>query len=248
MSSLRIEDRGHVRILTLDRPQRRNAIDQDLADELSAAFDDLDADRDVRAVVLTGGPEFFCAGTDLTSVAGPRTEDGGPYGFLARVRRTPLIAAVEGFALGGGFECVLASDLVVAAKDVRFGAPEVKRGVVANTGALFRAGVRLPFNVATEMLLTGDPIGAERAHSLGFVNELTEPGDALERALALAGRIVVNSPDAVAISLGAIAREHSEREVRSWELTAEADEEIAQSPDRTEGVSAFLEKRPPNWA
>ncbi|MDT0203236.1 enoyl-CoA hydratase-related protein [Nocardioides sp. AE5] len=247
MGSLRIEDRGHIRILTLDRPERRNAIDQALAEELSAAFEEIEADRAVRAVVLTGGPEFFCAGTDLSSAEPPRTEAGGPYGFLARVRRTPLIAAVEGFAFGGGFECVLASDLVVAARGARFGAPEVKRGVVANTGALFRAGERLPFNVATEMLLTGDPVDAERGHALGFVNVLTEPGDALAGALALTERIVVNSPDAVAISLGTVARHAAEREARAWELTAEADAEIAGSPDRAEGITAFFEKRPPNW-
>ncbi|HEY9565276.1 MAG TPA: enoyl-CoA hydratase-related protein [Nocardioides sp.] len=248
MSSLLIEDRDHVRILTLSRPQRRNAIDQALSEELSAAFDEIESDRAVRAVVLTGGPSFFCAGTDLASTEPPRTEVGGPYGFLARVRRTPLIAAVEGFAFGGGFECVLASDLVVAARGARCGAPEVKRGVVANTGALFRAGVRLPFNVATEMLLSGDPRDAERAHALGFVNVLTEPGETLAAALALADRIVVNSPDAVAISLGAVAQQAAEREARSWELTAAADLEIAESPNRAEGVAAFFEKRPPRWS
>ncbi|QIX25600.1 enoyl-CoA hydratase [Nocardioides sp. JQ2195] len=246
--SLLIEDRDHVRILTLSRPERRNAIDQGLADELSAAFDAIEADRVVRAVVITGGSGFFCAGTDLGSEAPPRTEAGGPYGFLARTRRTPLIAAVEGFALGGGFECVLASDLVVAARDARFGAPEVKRGVVANTGALFRAGARLPFNLATEMLVTGDPIGAERAHQVGFVNVLAEPGGALEAALDLAGRIVVNSPDAVAISLGAVAQQAAEQEQRPWEITAGADAEVARSPNRAEGVAAFFEKRPPRWS
>lgn len=244
--SLVIEDRENIRILRLSRPERRNAIDQGLAEELSAAFDEIEADRSVRAVVLTGDGGYFCAGTDLASTAPPGTA-GGPYGFLTRVRRTPLIAAVEGFAFGGGFECVLACDLVVAARDARFGLPEVKRGVVANSGALFRAGSRLPFNLATEMLLTGDPITAEHAGRFGLVNVLTEPGAALEGALALAGRIVVNSPDAVAISLGAVAAEIAEREQRGWELTRSADAEIAISPDRAEGVSAFFEKRSPNW-
>ncbi|NYG59873.1 enoyl-CoA hydratase/carnithine racemase [Nocardioides daedukensis] len=248
MSSLVVEDREHIRILTLSRPERRNAIDQGLAEELSAAFDAIEADRSVRAVILTGGPSFFCAGTDLASEAPPRTEAGGPYGFLARVRRTPLIAAVEGFAFGGGFECVLASDLVVAAQDARFAAPEVKRGVVANTGALFRAGVRLPFNVATEMLLTGDPLGAERAHEVGFVNVLTAPGGTLDAALDLAGRVGANSPDAVSISLGAVAQEAAQREEGGWRLTAQAEVEIAQSPNRAEGVTAFFEKRPPRWS
>lgn len=248
MSALLVEDRNHIRVLTLNRPQRRNAIDQALSVELSTAFDAIEASRDIRAVVLTGGPEFFCAGTDLASEEPPRTDVGGPYGFLARVRRTPLIAAVEGFAFGGGFECVLACDLVVAARDAKFGAPEVKRGVVANTGALFRAGARLPFNVATEMLVTGDPIGAERAHRFGFVNVLSEPGGALDAALELAGRVVVNSPDSVAISLGAVAQEAAEREKRSWEVTRSADVEAAMSPNRTEGVAAFFEKRAPNWS
>lgn len=247
MTSLRQESLGHVRVLHLSRPERRNAIDQGLADELSAAFEELEADRTVRVAVLTGDGGYFCAGTDLTSTSPPRTE-GGAYGFLARVRRKPLIAAVEGFALGGGFECVLACDLVVASREARFGLPEVKRGLVANSGALFRAPARLPLNLATEMLVTGDPIGAERAHQHGLVNELADPGQALDAALALAERIVANSPDAVQQSLQAIAVEVAEREQRGWQLTRAADEENAGSPDRAEGVHAFFEKRAPNWA
>ncbi|MFS3128841.1 enoyl-CoA hydratase-related protein [Nocardioides sp. Bht2] len=248
MTALRTETTGYVRVLHLSRPERRNAINQELADELSVAFAEAEADRGVRAVVLTGDGGYFSAGTDLTSTAPPRTEEGGAYGFLARVRRTPLIAAVEGFAYGGGFECVLACDLVVASREARFGLPEVKRGLVANSGALFRAPARLPLNLATEMLLTGDPIAAERAHLHGLVNELCEPGGALTAALALAERIAVNSPDAVQQSLQAIAVEVAEREERGWELTRAADEENAGSPDRVEGVTAFFEKRPPNWA
>ncbi len=246
MTSLQQETHGHVRVLRLARPERRNAIDQGLADELSAAFEEIEADRSVRAVVLTGDGGYFSAGTDLSSSAPPAT-DGGPYGFLTRVRRTPLIAAVEGFALGGGLECVLACDLVVAARDARFGLPEVKRGLIANSGALFRAGARLPMNLATELLLTGDPITAERGHQCGLVNELCAPGTALATGLALAERIVVNSPDAVAITTHAVARAVAEREERGWELTAEADAQCAQSPDRHEGVTAFFEKRAPNW-
>jgi enoyl-CoA hydratase/carnithine racemase len=247
VTSLQVIDHDHVRILGLDRPERRNAIDQGLADELSAAFEAIEADRTVRAVVLTGGPEFFSAGTDLTSSAPPAT-DGGPYGFLTRVRRTPLVAAVEGYAIGGGFECVLACDLVVAARDARFGLPEVKRGLVANSGALLRGHRRLPHMLANEMLLTGDPIGAVRLHEVGLVNVLAEPGSALEGALALAERVAANSPDAVAGSLGAVNTELAEVEARGWELTRAADAENAASPDRIEGVTAFLEKRPPTWA
>lgn len=247
MTTLQQEDRGHVRVLTLSRPERRNAISQELADEVSAAFEAVEADRSVRAVVLTGAGGYFSAGTDLTSSAPPATE-GGPYGFLKRVRRTPLVAAVEGFALGGGFECVLACDLVVAARDARFGLPEVKRGLVPNSGALFRAGSRLPMNIGAEMLLTGDPVGAERLHQFGLVNELCEPGQALAAAVALAERIAVNSPDAVAGTTHAIARELAEREALGWELTAQAEEENARSADRSEGVRAFFEKRPPRWS
>lgn len=246
MTSLQIQDHDHVRVLTMNRPERRNAIDQGLADELSTAFVELEADRQVRAVVLTGAGGYFSAGTDLTSAAPPRTE-GGAYGFLARVRRKPLIAAVEGFALGGGFECVLSCDLVVASREARFGLPEVKRGLVANSGALFRAPDRLPINLGKEMLLTGDPIGAERAHQHGLVNELSAPGEALAVALALAERIAVNSPDAVQGSLHAVALEVAEREERGWQITAATDEENAGSPDRSEGVRAFFEKRAPRW-
>ncbi|WP_110205198.1 enoyl-CoA hydratase-related protein [Nocardioides daejeonensis] len=247
MTSLRVEDHGHVRVLLLARPERRNAIDQALADELSAAFDQLEGERSVRAVVLTGDGGYFSAGTDLTSTAPPRTE-GGAYGFLARVRRKPLTAAVEGFALGGGFECVLACDLVVASREARFGLPEVKRGLVANSGALFRAPARLPLSLATELLLTGDPIPAERAYQHGLINVLSAPGEALPEALRLADRIAVNSPDAVQGSLRAIHVEAAEREIYGWELTRAADEENASSPDRVEGVRAFFEKRPPRWS
>lgn len=248
MAALMVDEVGHVRIFRMSRPERRNAIDQNLAQELSAAFDDAESNRQVRAIVLTGDGGYFSAGTDLASESPPATEAGGPYGFLTRVRTTPLIAAVEGFALGGGFECALACDLVVASRGTRLGLPEVKRGVIANSGALFRAGSSLPRSIAMELIVTGDPILAERAHEFGLVNVLCEPGESLGVALELAERVAVNSPDAVALSMRAVSRHRAEAEARGWELTREADRDIAESPDRSEGVSAFFEKRAPNWS
>ncbi|WP_229054441.1 enoyl-CoA hydratase-related protein [Aeromicrobium sp. Leaf350] len=240
----RVDD---VLVLTMNRPDRRNAVDRVLADALDAAFAAAEADLGVRVVVLTGGTEFFSAGTDLSQESSPSTPDGGPYGFVRRSRTVPLVAAVEGFALGGGLEMVLACDLVVAAEGTRLGLPEVKRGVVAVCGALFRAPDRLPPAVATEMLLTGEPILAERAHALGLVNRLAPPGHALAVALELAGEIAANSPAAVRTTVGAIIDARTAAEDDLWPLTERAVDEVSVSKDRVEGVAAFFEKRAPQW-
>ncbi|WP_043643344.1 enoyl-CoA hydratase-related protein [Nocardioides alkalitolerans] len=241
------EARDGVLLLTMHRPARRNAVDRALADALSAAFDDFEADPALRVAVLTGDDVCFSAGTDLAAGASPATE-GGEYGFVRRQRTKPLVAAVEGYALGGGFEMVLACDLVVAARDATFGLPEVKRGVVANCGAFFRAPERLAPAVATEMLLTGDSITAERAHRLGLVNVLSEPGGAVDAARALAARIVENSPQAVATTLGALHEARAEGEVAQWRRTEEAAARTAASSDAVEGITAFFEKRAPRWS
>lgn len=238
---------GPVAVVTLNRPAQRNAVDRELADRLDAAIGTLDADPGVRVVVLTGGPTFFSAGTDLHEPVSPATPDGGEYGVIRRRRSKPLIAAVEGFALGGGFEIVLACDLVVAAADARFGLPEVKRGVIANCGAFFRAPTKLPTNVATQLLLTGETLPARRAHELGLVNVLAAPGAALESALELAAAIVPNSPSAVQITLAALQAARLDAERDLWPLTDDAAAQVAVSADRAEGISAFFEKRAPRW-
>ncbi len=183
----------HERVLVvrIEREEKRNAIDQAIADGIGAALDRLDDDPDLWVGIVTGTPTVFSAGSDLASSrdGSARTERGGEYGVIRRDREKPLIAAVEGPALGGGFEIVLACDLVVAARTASFGLPEVKRGLVPTCGGLFRTPRALPLNVAKEMLLTGDRLSPERAYALGLVNVVSEPGEAVAGALALAARI-----------------------------------------------------------
>jgi enoyl-CoA hydratase len=247
-STLLVETRpGGVLVMTLNRPQRRNAVDQDLADALDAAMTRLETEEGLRVGVVTGAEGFFSAGTDLTLDASPTTVGGGEYGFVRRSRTRPLVAAVEGFALGGGMEMVLACDLVVAAEDATFGLPETLRGVVANCGALFRAPERLGPQVTAELLLTGVRLPARRAHELGLVNRIAATGDALEAALVLAAEIGRASPNAVATTLRALFASRARREADEWPLTEEAAATIARSPERAEGIAAFFERRPPRW-
>src|SRR5919199_1567311 len=180
------EEDGGVLTITLNRPQARNAVDQALAEGVAAALDRLDAEDGLRIGVLTGAGGTFCAGMDLKAfVTGERpwVGDRGFAGITQRAARKPLIAAVEGFALAGGFEIALSCDLIVAASDARFGIPEVKRSLVAAAGALLRLPKRIPYHLAMELALTGDPITAERAHEIGIVNRLAEPGSALDAAV-----------------------------------------------------------------
>jgi enoyl-CoA hydratase/carnithine racemase len=182
------ERRGRVLLIAMQRERKRNAVDRQLADELDAALNVLDDDPELWAGVLTGTPNVFSAGSDLIAAGDNVTERGGEYGIIRRVRRKPLIAAVEGPALGGGLEIVFACDLVVASTAAELGLPEVARGLVATSGALFRAARLLPVNLAKELLLTGERMSAERAHAAGLVNRLAEPGQAVEVALALPSR------------------------------------------------------------
>lgn len=242
------ERRGRVLVIRMDRPDKRNAVDAGMTAGLDQALNLLDDDPDLWCGVLAGGQQAFCAGTDLADGAGAPTERGGRYGVVRRERRTPLVAAVEGVAYGGGFEIVLACDLVVAGRAARFALPEVARGVIANCGALFRGPRALPLNIAKQMLLTGQPLDAERAWSLGLVNELVDVGRAEEAALALAEQVCANAPVAVAASLRALESVVAEPDERGWAATAAATTAITNSADRAEGVAAFLEKRPPRWS
>ncbi|WP_340540761.1 enoyl-CoA hydratase-related protein [Nocardioides sp. GXZ039] len=248
MTVLDVVRDGVVLTLTMNRPAQRNALDRELTDALSAAFDLLDDDPGLHVGILAGAGPAFSAGTDLHEPASPATDRGGEYGLIRRRRRTPLIAAVDGAALGGGFELVLACDLVVAGREARFGLPEVARGLVPTCAALFRAPDRLPPNLAAELMLTGDPIGAERAYQAGLVNVLTESGGALAGARELAGRITRNSPDAVAASLRAIHESRGPAEAVGWTATDHAIARVTLSPDREEGIAAFFDKRPPRWS
>lgn len=242
------ERRGRVLVVRMDRAAKRNAVDAEMTAGLDAAFDLLDDDPELWAGVLTGTAEVFSAGTDLARGAGEPTPRGGEYGLARRRRTTPLVAAVEGAALGGGLELVLACDLVVAARGARLGLPEVRLGLVANCGGLFRGPRQLPVNVARELLLTGEPLLAERAWALGLVNELTEPGAALEAAVALAERVCGNAPPAVRATLRALAAVVEQQDALGWSATREAWDAAIASQDGREGVRAFLERRPPRWS
>lgn len=241
------EQRGQVLVVSMQREAKRNAVDRALADAIDAALNRVEDDDSVRVGVLTGTPAVFCAGSDLTSGGDYVTERGGEYGVIRRDRTKPLIAAVEGLALGGGMEIVLACDLVVAARDARFGLPEVCRSLVPTCGALFRAPQTLPVNLAREMLLTGEPMGAERLYAAGVVNALTEPGGAVDGAVAMGERIAANGPLAVRACLRAVNEFVGANDAPSWAANDEAAWSIRGSADVMEGVQAFLEKRPPRW-
>ncbi len=238
----------HVLTITMVRHDKRNAIDGPMTLALDAALNRLDDDPELWVGILTGGPDFFCAGTDMAATSGPPTERGGVYGVVGRTRAKPLIAAVEGFAYGGGFEVVMACDLVVAADDARFGLPEVRRGLVATSGALFRASRVLPLNVAKELLFTGNDLGPAEANRLGLVNRVTPPGGALDGARELAAEITANAPVSVQQSLRVVEALAGADDERGWELTRQARRTIGESEDSTEGVAAFFEKRPPRWS
>lgn len=246
MSLVELRRDGHVAIVTMQRVEKRNAIDQQLTDELDAAFNTIDDDADVWAAVLTGGSLVFSAGTDLRDPP-EGTERGGEYGLIRRRRSTPLIAAVEGYALGGGMELALACDLVVASGTAQFGLPEVTRGVIATSGALFRAPRALPLNIAKEMLLTGEMFGADRGYELGFVNRVTDAGKACEVAVARAHRICQNSPDSTSQTMQAVDAIVSSDDDDGWHHTDAAARRVQSSTNAAEGVSAFFERRPPYW-
>jgi enoyl-CoA hydratase len=244
------ERRDGVLLITLNRPDARNAVNAALAQGLADALDELDGDGDLRVGVLTGAGKGFSAGMDLKAfVAGesPAVEGRGFGGITERAAEKPLIAAVEGFAVAGGLEIALSCDLLVASKGAKLGVPEVKRGLIAGAGGLMRLPQRLPFGLAMEMALTGDPITAERGHEVGLVNVLSEPGAALDEALALAARIAPNGPLALMATKRTLYEvldlEQQEFFVRQREIT----EPIMTSEDAREGATAFAEKREPVW-
>jgi enoyl-CoA hydratase/carnithine racemase len=246
MSAVRVEPEGDVLVVTIDRPEARNAVDTAVAEGLAAAVDRLDGDERLRVGVLTGAGGTFCAGMDLKAFVAGERPFVGDRGFAGIVRRPPvkpLIAAVEGWAVAGGFEIALACDLIVAARDARFGIPEVKRGLVAAGGALIRLPRRIPYHLAVELALTGDPIDAERAHAIGLVARLAEPGKAVTAARELAATIAANGPLAVAATKRILTAD----EAGAWERQAEITEPVFASEDAREGARAFAEKRPPVW-
>ena len=241
------EVQGRVLVVRLDRDAKLNAMDHAMTLGLDAAMNRLEDDDAIWVGVLTGAGRAFSAGSDLADPDRNSTERGGPYGLVRRARRKPLVAAVNGLAYGGGFEMVLACDLLVAARSARFALPEVKRGLFALYGGVFRAAHALPPNLARELALTGEPIDAARAHALGLVNRLCDDNEVLPTALALAESICANSPVAVRESLGVINRSIDAAQALAWQLSAEAATTVRASDDSREGIAAFLGKRAPRW-
>jgi enoyl-CoA hydratase len=244
-----VEQRGRILIMTINRPEAKNAVNAAVSRGLADAVDRLDSDPGLSVGIVTGAGGSFCAGMDLKAFA--RGENvivaGRGMGFTEQPPVKPLIAAVEGYALAGGTELALATDLIVASRDSAFGIPEVKRGLVAGGGGLLRLPQRIPYAVAMELALTGDNLPAVRAHELGLVNVLAEPGSALDAAIALAEKITANGPLAVAATKRIIT------ESRNWspdEMFAEQTKilmPVFSSNDAKEGAIAFAEKRAPRW-
>lgn len=243
---------GRTAVITINRPEARNAIDGEAAVGLEAAVDRFEADDGVWTAILTGAGGMFSAGADLKLLSQGRdaemfTKRGNFGGFVRLPRTKPVIAAVEGSALAGGCELALACDLIVASTSARFGQPEVKRSLVAAAGGLGRLPRFLPQQVAAHMLLTGEPIGAQRAYDLGMVCELAEPGHALEAALALAERINANAPLAVRRTLQILHDQPDQTFDETWKQGRAAIRELLGTEDYREGPRAFVEKRDPIW-
>ena len=239
-----------VGVLTLNRPDAKNAVDLATTQALAAAVDEFEARADVTVLVLTGAGGTFCAGMDLKAFARgerPRIEGRGFAGLTEAPPVKPLIAAVEGWALAGGCELALAADLIVAASDARFGIPEVKRGLFAAGGGVLRLAKALPYQRAMEMALTGDPLPAAEAHRFGLVNVLTEPGGALDGARALAARVAANGPLGVQASKQLIAGSVGWTDRGALEAQRELADRVFASADALEGARAFAEKRAPVW-
>ena len=243
------EDDGLL-VITLNRPAVRNAVDEEAAQAIAAALDRLDASASLLVGVLTGAGGTFCAGRDLkASLSGdhPWVEGRGFAGIAERGSRKPLIAAVEGHAVGGGFEIVLACDLVVAGRSALLGLPEVRRGRIAGAGGLFRLPERVPYQIAMEMALTGESVDATRAAHFGLVNAVVDDGAALPAAIALARKIAANGPLAVTTTKAVIQDSRDWAASESFARQDPISAAIRASDDAKEGARAFAEKRAPRW-
>jgi enoyl-CoA hydratase len=250
MSEVLIERDGGLMIITINRPEAKNAVNRAVSYGVAAAVDELDASDALRVGILTGAGGTFCSGMDLKAFLRgevTRVEGRGILGIAMTPPKKPLIAAVEGYALAGGFEAMLACDLTVAARDAKFGIPEVKRGLAAAAGGLMRLPRLIPPRIAMELALTGDMIAAERLAQFGLINTLTEPGQALAEARRLALRIIANAPLSVAASKRVINEQRDwptpEMFTRQQEITAP----VLASADAREGAAAFAEKRAAQW-
>ncbi|MGD0554111.1 MAG: crotonase/enoyl-CoA hydratase family protein [Streptosporangiaceae bacterium] len=244
------ERRDSVLVITINRPHARNALNRAVAEGIRDAVDELDADKQLRAAVLTGAGGTFSAGMDLKAFLtgeSPDFEGRGLCGITETPPRKPLLAAVEGWALAGGFELVLACDLVIASRSARFGVPEVKRALVAAAGGALLLPRRLPLPLALELLLTGEPIDADRAAQIGLVNRVVAEGEALATAVDLALAISRNGPLAVAASKEIARAGQDWTAAEGWRRQAAITTRILGSADAREGATAFAQKRDPVW-
>ncbi|MDB5368967.1 MAG: Enoyl-CoA hydratase [Roseomonas sp.] len=245
-----VEHEDGIVIITINRPAQRNAVNRAVSYGVCAAVDELDAREDLRVGILTGAGGTFCAGMDLKAFLRgevTRVEGRGILGIALTPPKKPLIAAVEGYALAGGFEAVLACDLLVAARDAQFGLPEAKRGLAAAAGGLLRLPRLLPPRIAMELALTGEMVSAERLERYGLVNALVEPGEALAEAKRLARKIIANAPMSVAATKRVMVEQQDwpldEMFARQQEITGH----LLASEDAREGATAFAERRAPVW-
>lgn len=254
---VKYEVRGSVAVITLNRPEARNAVNGDLASDMEAVLDRFESEDGVWVGVLTANTEgqsnpVFCAGADLKAInsgqgAGLSTRRGGFGGFVYRDRKKPVIAAIDGLATAGGCEIALASDMIVASTRSAFGLAEVKRNLIAAAGGLFRLPRAIGKAPAMEIILTGDPLGAQRAYELGLVNKVVEPAAVMTEALAMAEKIAAAAPLAVQASRRVVL---ASADLDEEELKKMSNSEIAavmNSEDTKEGLTAFIEKRAPNW-
>jgi enoyl-CoA hydratase len=239
-----------IAVITINRPQARNAVNGAVARGIAAAVEEFDASADVRVLVLTGAGGSFCAGMDLKGfLAGdaPTAAGRGFGGIVERPPVKPVIAAVEGYALAGGFELALACDLIVASQDAKFGLPEVRRGLVAGAGGLLRLPRRIPYHLAMEIALTGEHFPAERLHQAGLVSRLVPAGQALAAARDLAAQVALGAPLALAATKRVIVESSDWENGDAFARQGEIISPVFSSADAMEGAIAFAEKRPPAW-
>ncbi|WP_327152028.1 crotonase/enoyl-CoA hydratase family protein [Nocardia sp. NBC_01329] len=250
MSSVFLECADKIAVITIDRPKERNAVNLDVANGIAAAIDEFEKRKDLSVAILTGAGGTFCAGLDLKAFTRgeiPIIPGRGFGGLTESPPAKPLIAAVEGWALAGGFELALSADLIVAARDAKFGLPEVKRGLVAGAGGLLRLPKVLPYQLAMQLALTGDPLTAETAHAHGMVNVLTESGLALAGARELAAKLAANGPLAIRTSKQIVSMAVDYTSADAFAAQQALVEPVLSSADAMEGARAFSEKRAPVW-
>ena len=250
--AVELEREGHLAIITLNRPEARNAINGEMASTMEACLDEFESDENLWVGILKAEGTVFCAGADLKEIAAGNgaalsTKKGGFGGIARRERTKPLIAAITGTAVAGGCEISLSCDMIIASTETVFGLPEVKRSLIAAAGGLFRLPRALGMATAMELIMTGDPLPSQRAYELGMVNKVVAPDDVLVEAKALADRVMANAPLAVQASRNVAARALMDSDDDLWRASGKGFQSIVNTEDYKEGPKAFIEKRPPEW-